>query len=165
MADSQQPRSSQPVPRCDDPLAAFAGTWRGTGEGHYPTIADFTYTEEIELSPVPGKPFLFYRSRTRAGDDGRPLHTETGYLRPTGDAVELLITQPTGFVEIHRATEADGVLDFAEILLGASPDAKDVHAVRRRFVVAGDTLSYDMWMAFADVPMTHHLRAELRRAH
>ncbi|GAA4756827.1 FABP family protein [Gordonia alkaliphila] len=157
-----QPTQSAPSPT--DPLAAFAGVWRGAGEGHYPTIDDFTYTEEIELSPVPGKPFLFYRSRTKAGDDGRPLHTETGYLRPAGDLVELLIAQPTGFVEIQRAALVDGVLDFTEVTLGASPDAKDVHAVRRRFVLDGDTLSYDMWMSFADVPMTHHLRAALQRA-
>lgn len=43
-------------------LAAFAGRWVGGGAGHYPTIDDFAYDEEIELAPS-GKPFLFYRSR------------------------------------------------------------------------------------------------------
>ena len=32
------------------------GTWRGPGEGHYPTIADFGYLEELIFSHV-GKPF------------------------------------------------------------------------------------------------------------
>ncbi|WP_026917291.1 FABP family protein [Gordonia shandongensis] len=145
-------------------LATFAGLWRGPGEGHYPTIDDFTYTEEIELTEVPGKPFLSYRSRTRAGDDGRALHTEVGYLRPVADGVELLITQPTGFTEIHRASGDGSLLDFDEHDLGVSPDAKDVRSVRRRWRIDGDTLQYDLWMAFADIPMTHHLRAELRRA-
>jgi len=146
-------------------LAAFAGRWAGAGSGHYPTIDDFTYDEEIELAPS-GKPFLFYRSRTRKPGGGMPMHTETGYLRRAGGAVELLVAQPTGFVEIHRATLSDGVLDFASHALDASPDAKPVHEIRRRFELRedGSVLAYDMWMAFDDVPMTHHLHAELRRA-
>ncbi|CAM2951530.1 FABP family protein [Prescottella defluvii] len=146
-------------------LAAFAGRWVGGGTGHYPTIDDFAYDEELELT-ASGKPFLFYRSRTRGPGGGMPMHTETGYLRLTDGVAELLITQPTGFVEIHRATLADGVLDFASHTLEASPDAKPVHEIRRRFELLedGTVLAYDMWMAFDDVPMTHHLRAELRRA-
>ncbi len=95
-----------------------------------------------------------------------PMHTETGYLRRAGDGVELLVAQPTGFVEIHRATLSDGVLDFVSHALDASPDAKPVHEIRRRFELleGGTVLAYDMWMAFDAVPMTHHLRAELRRA-
>ncbi|WFR72809.1 FABP family protein [Prescottella defluvii] len=146
-------------------LAAFAGRWVGGGAGHYPTIDDFAYDEEIELAPS-GKPFLFYRSRTRKPGGGQPMHTETGYLRLADGVVELLVTQPTGFVEIHRAELAGGVLDFTQHTLEASPAAKPVHAIRRRFELSdgGSALGYDMWMSFDDVPMTHHLRADLRRA-
>ncbi|WP_137722785.1 FABP family protein [Prescottella subtropica] len=146
-------------------LAVFAGRWVGGGAGHYPTIDDFTYDEVIEFEPS-GKPFLFYRSRTRKPGGGQPMHTETGYLRPAGSSVELLVTQPTGFVEIQRAESVGGVLDFTQHTLGLSPDAKPVHGIRRRWELSADgrTLAYDMWMAFDDVPMTHHLRAELRRA-
>lgn len=145
-------------------LAAFAGRWVGEGSGHYPTIDDFAYAEEIELAPS-GKPFLFYRSRTRKPGGGQPMHTETGYLRLADGVVELLVTQPTGFVEIHRGELADGVLDLTAHVLAASPAAKPVHEIRRRFHLAeaGSVLAYDIWMAFDDVPLTHHLRAELRR--
>ncbi|AUH69905.1 MULTISPECIES: FABP family protein [Gordonia] len=146
------------------PLAAFAGLWRGTGAGHYATIDSFTYDEEIELSPS-GRPFLFYRSRTRAPGGGRPMHTETGFLRLAGKQhAELLVAQPTGFVELQRAPAHHAVLEFAQHTLGVSPDAKQVHAVKRRFELAGDTLTYDLWMAYADVPVSHHLHAELHRA-
>ncbi|QCQ93151.1 FABP family protein [Rhodococcus sp. SGAir0479] len=146
-------------------LAAFAGRWVGGGCGHYPTIDDFAYDEEIELAPS-GKPFLFYRSRTRKPGGGQPMHTETGYLRLTDGTVELLVTQPTGFVEIHRGELADGVLDFTEHVLAASPAAKPVHRIRRRLELTegSSVLAYDMWMAFDEVPLTHHLRAALRRA-
>lgn len=154
-----------------DPLAelgVFAGTWVGGGDGHYPTIDDFSYQEEIEFTATPGKPFLAYRSRTWARESdpqrrARPMHTENGYLRRTGGAVELLVSQPTGFVEIQRGELTGGVLELTLHSLAASPDAKPVHQIRRRITVTDTVLSYDMWMAHADTPMTHHLNASLRR--
>lgn len=145
-------------------LAPFAGTWTGGGDGHYPTIDPFSYDETIEFATIPGKPFLVYGSRTRHRTEGRPLHTESGYLRRSGDDVELLVSQPTGFVEIQRGRLDGGVLDFTTVVLERSHDAKPVHEVRRRFVLDGDMLSYDFWMAHANTPLTHHLRAELRRS-
>ncbi|MBM7457889.1 FABP family protein [Rhodococcus coprophilus] len=155
--------ASQDSPDPLGELAPFAGRWTGEGEGHYPTIDDFAYTETIELMPLPGKPFLMYVSRTKHRDEGRPLHTENGYLRRTGNDVEFLISQPTGFVEIQRSQLSQGVLDFTPAVFERSPDAKPVHELKRRFVLDGDTLRYDLWMAHADTPLTHHLRAELRR--
>ncbi|MFC4603935.1 FABP family protein [Rhodococcus kronopolitis] len=145
-------------------LASFAGRWVGGGDGHYPTIDDFSYEEEIEFTATPGKPFLGYRSRTWSPGRGRPMHTENGYLRrAAGEAVELLVSQPTGFVEVHRGEVRDGVLELTQLTLSASPDAKPVHEIRRRLVVDGDELRYDMWMSHAQTPMTHHLQARLQR--
>jgi hypothetical protein len=140
------------------------GRWAGTGSGHFPTIDDFEYSEEIVFAPTP-KPFLTYSSRTRGLPDGRPLHMESGYLRPvSGNELELLITQPTGFVEIHRGSiDADGTLAFTLLTLAASPDAKPVVDVRRVMRVHEDTLTYDIWMAHDQTPLTHHLHAELHR--
>lgn len=144
-------------------LASFAGRWRGSGAGHYATIDSFTYDEEIELT-ASGRPFLFYRSKTQAPGGGRAMHTETGYLRLAGrDHVELLVTQPTGFIELQRAPAHPTLLEFTQHTLGVSPDAKQVHSVRRRFELSQDTLAYDLWMAYADVPISHHLHADLTR--
>ncbi len=145
-------------------LGAFAGRWIGGGEGFYPTIEDFTYEEELTLTPS-GKPFLVYQSRTWSPGRAMSLHTENGYLRKTDSgAVELLISQPTGFTEIHRGTLTDGVLDLAMESIVGSPEAKPVHATGRRFKIVDGVLSYDMWMSHADTPMTHHLNATLRRS-
>lgn len=146
-------------------VEVLRGTWIGTGAGHYPTIKDFEYSEEIVFGATP-KPFLTYTSRTRGLPDGLPLHMESGYLRPvTGGEVELLITQPTGFVEIHRGEiDLDGTLSLTLLTLAASPDAKPVLDVRRVLQIHGNTLTYDMWMAHDQTPLTHHLHAELHRA-
>jgi hypothetical protein len=31
----------------------FTGRWVGAGAGHFPTIDDFEYSEEIEFAPTP----------------------------------------------------------------------------------------------------------------
>ena len=145
-------------------LAAFAGHWIGGGEGHYPTIEDFAYEEEITLAPS-GRPFLIYQSRTWSPGRTKPMHTESGYLRRTDSgAVELLLSQPTGFTELHRGELIDGVLELSMHAIGASPEAKPVHATRRRLAIEDGELRYNMWMSHADTPMTHHLRAQLKPA-
>lgn len=156
------------------PLAAFVGTWSGEGNGSYPTIAPFGYQEEITISTVPGKPFLAYTQRTRATDDGRPLHAETGYWRCTpgagpGDAprVEVVLAHPTGIVEVLEGTgpfgTAEQVVDLSSSSVAGSATAKRVDATARRFVVVGDELRYTVAMAAVGSPLTHHLAATLRR--
>ena len=146
-------------------LAAFVGTWIGGGEGHYPTIEDFAYTEQIELRPVPGKPMLAYRSATRARDDGRTLHGESGFLRVVGDGlVELVVAQGAGLIEA-----AEGVVDGDEIVLTSTavigtPTAKEVTATERRYRVVGDTLTYELAMAAVGLPLQPHLEGTLQRA-
>ncbi|MEV0945477.1 FABP family protein [Rhodococcus sp. NPDC049939] len=151
-----------PQPEVPAALVPFVGRWRGAGEGAYPTIDDFAYTEEIELTPT-GKPFLEYRSRTWELESRRPLHTESGYLRLVAEnEAELLIAQPTGFTEIHRGQIRDRTIELTMLALSASPDAKPVYSVRRQLSVRGGDLTYDLWMAHDLTPLTHHLHGHLR---
>jgi hypothetical protein len=149
------------------PLLPLIGTWAGEGTGVYPTIPGFGYSEEITVLDGGVKPFLAYTQRTRATDDGRPLHAETGYLRWANGHPELVIAQPTGVAEAHDGTATiDGGalhLIFTSRMLAATASAKRVDSVERRIVVTGDELTYEVWMGAVGEPHQLHLRAALRR--
>ena len=147
------------------PLAFLIGVWRGRGRGSYPTIEPFEYVEEATFTPGPGKPFIAYSQRTRrAGGDGEPLHSETGYIRPARRGrAELVIAQPTGIVEVHTGEVQDDYIGFRTSLVGLSRTAVEVSEARRQLEVEGDTMRYRLEMAAVGQPMQVHLEAELTR--
>lgn len=150
------------------PFAALAGTWRGRGEGGYPTIEQFTYDEELVVEVVPGRPVAHWRSRTRDAVTGEPRHAESGFLRSTPGGVELVLAHSFGIVEAATGTleTADGgviVLDLASDTMHTTPTAKQVDHVERHLTFDADVLSYEVGMAAVGVAMTGHLGASLSR--
>lgn len=146
-----------------EPLAFLIGSWAGVGRGEYPTIESFRYAEQVEFSPGPGKPFLAYVQRTQT-TDGEPLHSEAGFLRMTGSGPELVIAQPTGLAEAHSGTLDGQILALQSLAVASTPEAKDVREVQRQLRVVGGVLHYRLELAYAEVPLTLHLEAELRRS-
>ncbi|MET0457653.1 MAG: peroxynitrite isomerase [Ilumatobacteraceae bacterium] len=150
------------------PLATLLGSWAGEGRGEYPTIEPFGYVEQITFGHV-GKPFLAYGQRTRATDDGRPLHAETGYVRiPAPGRIEIVLAHPTGITEVEEGTfrHEDGgalVIELATSAIARTATAKDVAALERSFRIDGDELTYTIRMAAVGLPLQHHLSATLRR--
>ncbi|MDC3299993.1 FABP family protein [Acidimicrobiales bacterium] len=156
-------------PDCEQ-LGFLLGVWRGAGDGSYPTIESFGYTEEVTFSHV-GKPFLGYTQKTKHAVSGAPLHAEAGYLRAVGAGrVEFVVVQPSGIVELHSGTVDRGTVDGGALVLQldgvhTTPTAKSVTDVHRQIWVeqhAGvTTLAYQVSMAAVGEPLTHHLRATL----
>ena len=144
-------------------LAFLLGTWTGEGRGEYPTISGFAYREEIRFSHN-GKPFVGYVQRTWALDDGRPLHGESGYLRPVGPDGELeyVLVHPTGLAEIGGGRVVGGRVSLAARAT-RTPTALAVEQVERDIEVVSDVLRYELRMSMESVPLTRHLVGELRK--
>lgn len=142
-------------------LASLVGTWRGRGQGHFPTIDDFDYTEEFVVTATPG-PLVATRQQTWIA--GEPRHAESGYLRWRGDGnVEWVIAHPTGLAELGIGTLESGVI-AVEGVVHATPTATTVPSVRREYRFSPDVVQYDLWMTTEVVPsLTHHLSGRLLR--
>jgi hypothetical protein len=146
------------------PFDRLAGRWRGGGEGSYPTIDGFTYTEELVVEPVPGRPLAHWRSRTRDAGTGEPRHAESGFLRATPAGIEFVVAHGFGTVETAGGTFDDDVLALSSRTLTGTPTAKRIDVVERRYELGGATLRYTVSMAAVGLDLTHHLRATLEQA-
>jgi hypothetical protein len=146
------------------PVAFLLGTWRGEGEGQYPSIKPFRYREEIRFTHN-GKPFLIYTQRTEAIETGQPMHGEAGYLRLVGDGhVEFVIAQPIGYAEISLGRVDGQRVDVECASVGRTPTAKPVTSISRSLWLEGETLRYELKMGMAGAPLARHLTASFRRS-
>lgn len=144
------------------PLAFLLGTWRGDGDGEYPGIDPFRYTEELSFTHV-GDPFLLVTESSWT-PDGAPLHFERGTLRPLGDGkVDLTLAHPIGVAEVAEGTvDGDGVTLRSTAVVRTAAGSP-VTEIARRYRLEGGELSYELDMAMEGVARTFHVRATLRR--
>lgn len=146
-----------------EPISYLLGTWRGEGAGHYPTIEDFTYSEESSWAHD-GRPFLFYRQRTWNLATGAPSHSETGFWRPKEDRrIEMILAHNNGVIEVQHGTIEGSRISVASTELASAPTAMTIGGLARVFTVEGNTLRYELAMAFGEHASQNHLTAMLQR--
>ncbi|HZG94336.1 MAG TPA: FABP family protein [Mycobacteriales bacterium] len=152
-----------PVHDAVQPIAYLLGTWRGEGVGSYPTIEDFAYGEELTFRHN-GKAFVAYSQRSWSLDDGRPLAAESGYFRPQpGGSIEVVMSRPTGFVEIYVGTVEGRKIELATDLVARTRTAKEVTGLKRLYGMVGVELMYALDLAAVGQPLQSHLSARLQR--
>jgi hypothetical protein len=144
-----------------EPLVGLLGMWRGQGAGRYPTIPSFSYDEELRFWHT-GRPWVGYEQRTQK--DGSPAHNEVGYWRPYPDGhIELVLAHAFGIAEVQEGRIEGAVIEVRSTTLASTRTANVVEAVARTFWLDGDTLRYEVRMAFGDQPLQNHLEATLQR--
>jgi hypothetical protein len=170
--DTHEPDAGPPLHPSLRALHAYVGLWRGRGRGGYPTIQDFGDAQEIRISHD-GRPVLAYESRAWLLDGQsqpvRPAARESGWWRPVArdgeptDELEVLITTPTGIMELHIG-RIDGVrVELATDAVMRTATAKEVTAGRRLYGIVDGDLLYAQEMAAVGHHLTPHLSARLAR--
>jgi hypothetical protein len=149
------------------PLAWLIGRWEGAGVVGYPTIESANFGQEVEFRHD-GRPFLHYRTQPLLLDDEgakvRPLATEVGFWRPGDDGeVEVLLTHPTGYVEIYVGTVEGPRVTLRTDLVARTPTAKEYTAATRMYGLVDSDLMWVMDMAAVGQPMQSHASAQLKR--
>lgn len=170
----------QDVPSPLIPLSWLLGRWEGEGVVAYPTMdKPIRFRQEVDFSHD-GRPFLYYSSRsTLIDDDGevlRPGGSETGFWRvpavtdPEADAkkgpgvdVEVLLTHPTGFVEVYVGRATGARVDLTTDVVARTATAKEYNAGQRMYGSVEGDLLWVMDMAAMGQEMTSHLSARLHR--
>ncbi|KAL7591068.1 peroxynitrite isomerase Rv2717c [Lactuca sativa] len=146
-----------------EPLSYLLGTWRGEGEGGFPTISSFAYGEELNFTHPGNKPVIAYSQKTWKLSSGEPMHAESGYWRPKPDGtIEVVIAQSTGLVELQKGTyDAEKkVVKLQSELVG---NASKVKEISRVFTMVDEELSYVVGMATSLTTHQPHLKASLKK--
>lgn len=148
-------------------LKPLLGVWVGEGQGQYPTIDSFRYSERLEFVLHPEREIISYEQRATL-EDGTPSHWEAGVVRLVEDTmVEISNAQDSGRVEVLK-----GPVEFIEsglrLVLDHTVLRNDERMVQTRRVIeiAGDRLHYEVQMATTttDEPVLQtHLEAKLTR--
>jgi len=152
-------------------LSALVGTWKGEGNGRFPTIPSFNYLEESVFTSNDCEPIIHFEQKTwvKSTDDtnGNPLHWESGFIRALEDgSVEISNAQNGGRVEVLRGAidetaylEGILLLKLESVLFGNDPR---LIQTTRRYELQRDTLVYSIEMATIKTPhRQQHLEAKL----
>jgi hypothetical protein len=156
------------------PLEFLIGTWRGEGVGAVPGGGgpDYPYAEELRIYDD-GSPWLAYSTHVVSVDDGRWLHSESGWWRPQPAdehgtlAVELVLTRPTGVTEVligHVTVGPVGEqVELVSDVVARTPTAPAITADKRLYAVRGGKLMYAIDLAAGETGLAPHLAAALDR--
>lgn len=148
------------------PLAWLIGRWEGAGVVGYPSMSSRNFGQEI-IVEHDGRPFLRWQTRSwlllEDGTVERPAAMEMGFWRMAGGEAELLLTHPTGIVELYFGTAESAKIELRTDGVLRSSHAKEYNAASRLYGLVNSNLLWAMDMAATGHPMTAHASAELKR--
>ncbi|XP_026140099.1 THAP domain-containing protein 4-like [Carassius auratus] len=151
------------------PLDWLLGTWQSDepGEGSFPSISPFRYTETLHFSHV-GQPVINFMFNASHAESKKPLHRECGFIRlqPGTNKVAFIIAQNSGLVEIEEGELTGQQLTLHSTSLARTSFAKQpyVQQISRHIQLKpGGRLEQTVFMALEGQPLTQHLHITYRR--
>ncbi|CAL1579670.1 unnamed protein product [Knipowitschia caucasica] len=143
------------------PLEWLLGTWESAepGEGTFPTIKPFHYTETLHFTHV-GQPVINFMFNAFHIETKKPLHRESGFIRmkPGTNHVAFINAQNTGLVDIEEGELTDNQLNLESCALSRISFAKDPHVQK-----PDGKLEQTVSMATLNQPLTQHLHVTYQR--
>nr|XP_055058319.1 THAP domain-containing protein 4 isoform X3 [Misgurnus anguillicaudatus] len=151
------------------PLDWLLGTWQSDepGEGSFPTISSFRYTETLHFSHV-GQPVINFMFNAFHAESKKPLHRECGFIRlqPGTNKVAFIIAQNSGLVEIEEGELTGQQLTLQSTALARTSFAKKPHVqqICRHIQLKPDgRLEQTVSMALQGQPLAQHLHITYRK--
>ncbi|XP_071348898.1 peroxynitrite isomerase THAP4 isoform X3 [Trachinotus anak] len=152
------------------PLDWLLGTWESDepGEGCFPSINPFRYTETLHFSHV-GQPIINFMFNAYHAESKKPLHRECGFIRlqPGTNRVAFIIAQNSGLVEVEEGELTGQQLNLQTHALARISFAKEPHVqqISRVFQLRPDgRLEQTVSMATDNQPLMQHLHITYRRS-
>ena len=132
-------------------LAKLHGSWKGKGNGKFPTIDSFEYEEHLDFEVNLSYPLIHYEQKTVLLPSQEPSHWESGFIRVLDDGmIEISNSQDSGRVEVLQGVmrnlsniSDEYEMEFVSIALANDPRLVNT---RRVFKVTNNTLEYSKFM-------------------
>ena len=124
-------------------LSVLHGSWKGKGEGKFPTIDSFKYEEHLHFEVNLAYPLIHYEQKTILLSTQEPSHWESGFIRVLDEGIiEISNSQESGRVEVlqgkmSKISDIGYQLGFTSIALANDPR---LVKTSREFEVTGNTL-------------------------
>ncbi|XP_050988992.1 THAP domain-containing protein 4 isoform X2 [Labeo rohita] len=151
------------------PLDWLLGTWQSDepGEGSFPSITPFRYTETLHFSHV-GQPVINFMFNAFHAESKKPLHRECGFIRiqPGTNRVAFIVAQNSGLVEIEEGELTGQQLTLHSTAVARTSFAKQpyVQQISRHIQLKPDgRLEQTVSMALEGQSLTQHLHITYRR--
>ncbi|KAM4694598.1 peroxynitrite isomerase THAP4 [Discoglossus pictus] len=162
-------QGSPPLHPAVTPLSWMLGSWvsEPTGEGEFPTIQPFRYTEEVSITHA-GQPMLNFMFWASNPETGKALHRESGFIRikPGTNHVAFICAQNLGIVEIEEGEVQGQQLCLSSQSISRTSFASEpyVEQISRTFRLTPEgKLEQTVSMATSNQPLTPHLHVTYRK--
>ncbi|RNC84417.1 MAG: DUF1794 domain-containing protein [Balneola sp.] len=160
-----------------EPLTWVLGSWKGQGNGGFPTLSPFEYMDHIHFKVIEEafetEPLIHFEEIAWVIESTRTTfkHWETGYFKPAPDGrIQLYICHNTGRIEITYGSyleldleKRSFELEFESNFIRNDEGTIATMASKRVLIYDGKKLKYNLEMSTSDVSsLSSHLTSVLK---